>query len=485
MSLTKVSYSMISGAVINVLDLGASNDGTNASATATALQAAIDQANTDGGGVVFFPSGTYDIGSTTLVMKTGVTLRGEGNNASVIKSSSFVLDYGSWADGGTQNTQLYSLQLWCTGTDGCIVLRGRPSGTSVTGDVVAFDVYFKNNNSIVIDETTFTYSGFWNIDRCIFQAYLHLSTSSNLNGAGFGMLVNTIRITNSTFGTVGSLTDYMIKFASVANPTGVNQTLIQGCVFEKADGGGVQYIAGQQHAFLDNWFFDATSSYNAIRIESGASFISIKNVFARDAGGANISNASAGPVVIENCNITTGSTLNPSTSSQPARITSTFTPISGPLLWGFNNNGDSIYLSTNKVAGMQAINILLPPTLAAGTIAIPVPAQYTDSLFNLITAFKLKNGDTALSDPGATHDVSIRCRAGSPSATLFSWTNANTAVSAYEEILLNDSGAYNSTDYTDFLDSAGGSPRPFLYVDITKNGAGQATGYMYLTLYVM
>ena len=487
MSLTKVSYSMINGEVINALDLGAFNNGTNSAATATALQLAITNANAAGGGVVFLPAGTYDIGSTTLLMKTGVTLRGEGNNSTIIKGSNYILDYGSWAVGGTQNTQLYNLQLWCTGTAGCILLTGQPSGDSVTGDVVAFDVFFKNDNSIVIDETKFSYSGFWNIDRCIFQRFLHLSTTSNLNSQGFGMLVNTIRLTNSTFGTDSNTTDYAIKFASASNTTGVNQTLIQGCIFEQTNAGGIRYLGGQQHVFLDNWFFDAVSLYNAVRIDADASFISIKNVFARDAGGANISNASAGPVVMENCNITTGDTLNPGSALQPPRITSTFMPFSdAALIWGFNNNGNSIYLSTNKVAGMQAINILLPPTIAAGTIQIPVPAQYTDCLFHFITACKLKNGNVALTNPGGTYDVAIRCWAGSPASQLFSWTNANTAVAAFEEILTNDSGSYDSTDYTDFLDAPGlAVARQFIYVDIFKQGAGQATGYMSLTLYVM
>jgi hypothetical protein len=129
-------------------------------------------------------------------------------------------------------------------------LTGQSSGDSVTGDVVAFDVFFKNDNSIVIDETKFFYSGFWNIDRCIFQRFLHLSTTSNLNSQGFGMLVNTIRLTNSTFGTDSNTTDYAIKFASAANVTGVNQTLVQGCIFEQTNAGGIRYLGGQNHAFF-------------------------------------------------------------------------------------------------------------------------------------------------------------------------------------------------------------------------------------------
>lgn len=471
---------MIKNAPLNVIDYGA--DATGVADSSTAIQAAIDDANTAGGGEVYFPTGIYNLGSNTLVMKSQVILRGDGTQATVIKSSGFVLDYGSWADGGTQNAKLQNLQLLCTGTDGCVVLRGRTGGTSVTGEIWANDVYFNGDQSIVIDETHFRYSGFWNIDKCIFKKFLHLSTSSATNSDGTGMLVNTIRINNSTFGTVSNTTDYAIKFSSLANVNGVNQTSIQGCVFERTSAGGIQYYGGNQHAFCENWFADGTGPYNAVRIESSASFVSIKNVFARDNGGCSLSNASAGPVVVENCNITSGSSLNPVTSTTLPRISSTFTPWTNKLIWGFQNNGNGIYLSTNKLAGMQAINILVPPTVGTGTIAIPVPAHYTDTLFHHILALKLKNGDTATADPGATYTMGIRVRSGSPSGTLFSWTNANTAVDAYEEVLLNTSGAYDGTDYTDFLDA---TERSFMYIDVIKQGGGVDTGYMYLTLYVM
>ena len=54
MSLTKVSYSMIQGAPINVLDYGA--DPTGVANSTTAIQAAVDA-----GAIVYFPAGTYQI----------------------------------------------------------------------------------------------------------------------------------------------------------------------------------------------------------------------------------------------------------------------------------------------------------------------------------------------------------------------------------------------------------------------------------------
>lgn len=64
MALTKATNRMTSGAKFNVLDYGASNDGTNASATTTAIQAAIDAAKAQGGGHVYLPAGKYLVNST-------------------------------------------------------------------------------------------------------------------------------------------------------------------------------------------------------------------------------------------------------------------------------------------------------------------------------------------------------------------------------------------------------------------------------------
>jgi len=84
MSLTKVSYSMIQGAVFNVLDYGASPS-ASAAANTTAIQAAIDAANAayvttgtgyGGGNTVFIPAGRYE--HNGLIAKKGANLCGAG-----------------------------------------------------------------------------------------------------------------------------------------------------------------------------------------------------------------------------------------------------------------------------------------------------------------------------------------------------------------------------------------------------------------------
>ena len=75
MSLTKASYSMITGAVVNVLDFGA--DATGATDSTSAIQAAIDSVTN---GTVYFPNGTYSINTTLEIdADTKISLNLVGN----------------------------------------------------------------------------------------------------------------------------------------------------------------------------------------------------------------------------------------------------------------------------------------------------------------------------------------------------------------------------------------------------------------------
>lgn len=85
--------------LFNVKDFGAvGNSSTN---DVAAIQAAIDACAAAGGGVVFFPAGTYGIGTFTgtgiskraLSAKPGVTLRGAGREVSSLRVFSSIGDY--------------------------------------------------------------------------------------------------------------------------------------------------------------------------------------------------------------------------------------------------------------------------------------------------------------------------------------------------------------------------------------------------------
>lgn len=74
MALTKVTYSMINGEVVNVLDYGADATGSNDSTAA--VQAAID--SLPSGGTVYFPDGEFYL-ETEVELGANITLTGNGN----------------------------------------------------------------------------------------------------------------------------------------------------------------------------------------------------------------------------------------------------------------------------------------------------------------------------------------------------------------------------------------------------------------------
>lgn len=114
MSLTKVSYSMVNGAYVNVLDFGAIGDGTTDDTAA--IQAAITSLGL-AGGVAYFPVGTYRI-STTITTPSnsyGITLLGSGLRTTFLKwtggASAMIL-----AHNGTDNFRMEAFALENTGT---------------------------------------------------------------------------------------------------------------------------------------------------------------------------------------------------------------------------------------------------------------------------------------------------------------------------------------------------------------------------------
>lgn len=102
MALTKATYSMIKGAVVNVLDYGADPTGTDDSTAA--IQAALDYAPVAGSGrIVFLPAGTYKFSKLTFKHNNTI-LRGEGQRATYLTSTA--VD-GSLISNDDQDTTLY------------------------------------------------------------------------------------------------------------------------------------------------------------------------------------------------------------------------------------------------------------------------------------------------------------------------------------------------------------------------------------------
>ena len=194
MSLTKATYSMVTGAPYNVLDYGA--DPTGNTDSTSAIQTAINAAGVTRG-MVYFPTGTYQC-SSTITMSPYVTLKGSNSAASVVK-------WSSTGDGmrmtSTLNspTQVYNviedLLFWCTNA-------ANTGGGYV--DIAGVEINFKRfrvqgfKYGIILDQSELV-----DIEVCNFAlqttAGVWLVNGGDHTAGALGNYTNRIAINNSQF----------------------------------------------------------------------------------------------------------------------------------------------------------------------------------------------------------------------------------------------------------------------------------------------
>lgn len=263
MALTKATYSMIDGAVFNVLDYGATGDGTtdDTAAITAAYNAAYTTAN--GPAVIFFPKGVYSVSSLQFnVANASLHLMGEGIDCSVLKKRAgtttpvlklynsprnvIISELEINGDYQTDVTCLVLQDINYVHVHNCKVWKADKLG--IHGDsclVSTFQECIISNN--VLDGISFTksvtpgspYSNANTIRDCAVIANLRRGISVDN-----GNLLSVINCDIERNGTEGvDTTGGIYIYASIDDEIGYGMVVVDGCWLENNEGTGI-YVEG-------------------------------------------------------------------------------------------------------------------------------------------------------------------------------------------------------------------------------------------------
>jgi len=162
MALTKVSYSMINGAPLNVLDFGADLNG--ATASSSAVQAAVN-ALPSSGGQIDFPKGTYLLKDINVIDKESVSfnfgdsiinLASGAQYAFKMQNTSATFKKGGVWENLTFGTGSASVGLiWIDGGAWTSQVFNRINNNAA---VAPADFYYSNNNTPLRNPSNFTFT---------------------------------------------------------------------------------------------------------------------------------------------------------------------------------------------------------------------------------------------------------------------------------------------------------------------------------------
>jgi len=184
MALTKATNRMIKGAVVNVLDYGATGNGTTDDTAA--IQAAINAASS--GGSVYFPSGEYYCASQLTVGGLNFTMYGEAaSNQSNLENFSSAIVFGDTSSAGIIfNNASYTLKR--------ITLRDMGFHGNTQAATLRFeDVSQINMTNVFVDNKSASASNAINFTKCflIYMENCFIEKSDNERSADtYGARIN-------------------------------------------------------------------------------------------------------------------------------------------------------------------------------------------------------------------------------------------------------------------------------------------------------
>ena len=233
MSLTKVSYSLINGAPINVLDYGAVGNGTTDSTAA--IQLAINAAAVNNQ-LLYFPTGTYLV-TDTLTIYSGTTITGD-------QSWSYPASYGSTLASQIKFVPTSLKDLFALGTNPNI------------GSAPAFYTKISICNLIILGNGN-TYSQYClNLDRVIYSNFENLTITDFNYPVRLNNTINNYFTNLFLTGTVACVrysggsatTDVWTKCTFFGSPVGIQTVGVTigirftDCLFEQLDTYGADII---------------------------------------------------------------------------------------------------------------------------------------------------------------------------------------------------------------------------------------------------
>lgn len=202
---------MISGAPKNVLDYGAFNDGTNATATTAAIQTALDLA-----GAIYLPAGTYLIDSP-LVVKNNTLLFGDGNSSLGGSKSSLIsyagldnaIEINNTINGSTAAyITMRDFAVFCTNASPT-ALKACISDTASSYLHIDQVTVHGNWAGIILDQTEVS-----TVSKCVIEAQsivgLWLVNGNAHNAAANQYFTNQITISNNQFNRVALANTFAI-----------------------------------------------------------------------------------------------------------------------------------------------------------------------------------------------------------------------------------------------------------------------------------